>query len=251
MVSIQLFITLVLVGILSGLTAGLFGVGGGIVTVPFLRFLTPASFREAVAASLLVITITTPVGLWQHHRGRKVAWRTGAALGAWGLLGVGAGFLIDPYLSDVALELLFAAFLLYAAKRLAFGATPTGVKLPGALTIALTGIVAGLVAKLLGIGGGILIVPGLVFVGLEIHTAVATSLVSVFTNAAVSTGINLAHLGPGRWNEWAVPVAAGSVLGIYAGSHLGLRSSQRLLQRAFAAILVVVAASLAWRALSP
>jgi uncharacterized protein len=249
MVSIQLFITLVFVGTGAGMAAGLFGVGGGIVTVPFLLFLTPATFQEAVAASLLVITLTTPVGLWQHHRARKVAWRTGGALGAWGLLGVAIGFAVNRYLNDLALEFLFAAFLLYAAKRLAFGATPTRIRPPGAAVVALTGVTAGAVAKLLGIGGGILIVPGLVLTGLEIHTAVATSLVSVLTNAAVSTGVNLAWIGPRPWVEWGLPVAAGSVAGIYAGSHLGLRSAQRPLQRGFALVLVVVAASLVRHAL--
>lgn len=249
MVSSELLITLGLVGAGAGLAAGLFGVGGGIVTVPFLLFLTPADFRQAVAASLLVIALTTPVGLWQHHRARKVAWPAGVLLGAWGLLGILAGTVIDPLLSETALQLLFAAFLLFAAKRLAFGATSTGVHPPGPLLLAVTGVGAGLIAKLLGIGGGILIVPGLVLAGLEIHAAVATSLVSVFTNAVVSTTINVERLGTDPWLDWALPVAAGSLVGIYVGSHLGLRSRQQTLQRAFAVVLAAVAAALVWRAL--
>lgn len=182
MLPIELLIALLLVGTVAGLAAGLFGVGGGIVTVPSLLFLTGATFREAVAASLLVIAATSPVGLYTHHRAGKVRWRMGLVFGLGGLGGIGLATLADPYLPDLVLEVAFALFLLWAAKRLVFGARATLLEPPGPLLLGLTGVGAGVVAKLLGIGGGILVVPALVLFGLDIHVAVATSLVSVFTN---------------------------------------------------------------------
>lgn len=246
MLPIELLIALVLVGAAAGLAAGLFGVGGGIVTVPSLLFLTAATVRQAVAASLLIITLTTPVGLLTHHRAGKVRWRTGLLLAATGLVGVLAATVLDPYLPERGLVLLFIAFLLFSAYRLAFG-TAGALPLPGVARIALTGLVAGLVSKLLGIGGGIVIVPSLVMAGADVHVAVATSLASVFTNAAVSTGVNVATSADRPWVAWALPIASGSLVGILAGSWLGIRSAKRSLQRAFGAALAVVALGLAWK----
>lgn len=248
MLPIELLITLGFVGMVAGLTAGLFGVGGGIVTVPALLFLTTATFRQAVAASLLVIALTTPVGLFTHHRAGNVRWHTGWLLALAGLCGIGAATLVDPYLSDVHLQLLFAVFLLYAAYRLAFG-TLGSLPLPGKVRIVMTGLVAGFVAKLLGIGGGIVVVPSLVMAGADVHVAVATSLASVWTNALVATGINVATSGDRVWMEWAWPVSGGALVGIFLGSRLALKTAKATLQRVFGAGLVLVAAGLTWRAL--
>jgi uncharacterized protein len=207
MFPIELLITLVFVGTAAGIAAGLFGVGGGIVTVPSLLFLTTASFREAVAASLLVIALTTPVALFHHHRAGNVRWRMGLLLGASGVAGVAAATWVGTYLSDRVLEWAFAGFLLVAAQRLAYGA-PVPLRAPGTATVLVLGFGAGIIAKLLGVGGGLLVVPALALAGFDIHLAVATSLVSVFTNAVVSTGANLALGVPGAWAAWSVPLSA-------------------------------------------
>ncbi len=249
MLPTELLISMVLVGIGAGAASGLFGIGGGIITVPFVLFLTPLSFRESVAVSLLAIAATTPMGLWSHDRAGHVRWTTGAALGVGGVAGVLLGTALDPLLNELALLWLFAGLLVFASHRIAYGAEALLRKLHGTAALAATGVLAGAVAKLLGIGGGILIVPTLVFSGFTIHLAVATSLVAVFTNAAFSSIVNLVRFAQLDWILVALPVALGSWVGVLVGSRAALKSRADVLQRAFALLLLAVALSLIYRSL--
>lgn len=243
------FIILELVGVgaLAGAASGFFGIGGGIISVPFLLFFTELSFREVVAVSLVNILLTAPFGIYRHARADNVRWRTGVGLGVGGSVGILVAVLLDPYLVDQHLEWLFAGVLLFASQRLAYGSRPL-LRLRGDIQVAVTGVLGGTAAKLLGIGGGIIMVPALVFTGFSIHWAVATSLVAVFTNAALSTGINLAALS-GDWFVYALPLTMGSILGIQVGSTQSIRSAGERLRRAFAVLLALVSFLLFHRSL--
>lgn len=238
---------LAVVGFLAGTFSGLFGIGGGIITVPAVLFLTPLNFRQSVALSLLTILASSPFGVWRHARAGNVRWRTGAELGLAGIAGILAATVIDPYLSERLLLWVFAAFLLFAAQRLAYGTQPL-LRLAGATRVLVTGFWAGLAAKLLGIGGGLLIVPALALAGLGIHVAVATSLVSVAVNAAASTAVNALRVA-GPWALYAVPAIVGSLAGVQVGSRWALRTRAPSLQSAFALLLALVSLLLVHRSL--
>lgn len=240
---------MVLVGLAAGVMAGLFGVGGGIISVPFVLFLAGIPFREAVAVSLVAIAITTPMGVVTHARAGNVRASAGLALALGGFLGVAVGDIVDPYLEERHLMWAFAAFLVYAAHRVTYGGprSPDGHRdLP---FLAAVGVGAGLIAKLLGIGGGILMVPGLIFAGFTVHVAVATSLVAVFTNAAASTFVNLARIGWGEWLVLALPLSLGSWLGVWVGSRTSIKTRSETLAALFSVLLLLVALSLVSRSL--
>lgn len=241
-----LLVVLFGVGLLAGAASGLLGIGGGVVMVPALVFLADVGFRDAVAASLLVMVLATPYGIWRHQRAGNVRMRTGILLGASGFAGVLAATWLGRYLSDTHLMLLFAVLLVASARQLVYGRLPRQA-IDSLWPVVAFGFFAGLIAKLLGVGGGIVMVPGLVFLGLGMHAAVGTSLVAVWTNATLGSAINL--LGDGGWWIWAIPLAVGSVLGVPAGAIGALRSHADALRRVFALLLVYTALALVMRSL--
>lgn len=249
MVPLQEIIGLVLVGVASGLISGLFGLGGGILSVPMVLFLTGSDIRAAAAASLVSIVLSAPMGAWTHHKsGRDVRWAAGARLGILGLIGVGIATWADRWISESALTLLFAAFLVYSAAHLN-RPPPASPRKPHPGILSLTAILAGVVAKLLGVGGGLILVPAMIVGGIPVHAAVGTSLVAVMVNAATSTAANLLFFPFMRpWLVWGVALAGGSILGSWAGALTARRTSASGLKRLLSFVLVLVALSLLYRA---
>ena len=228
-------------GLLAGTVSGMFGVGGGIIVVPALVLLTGLGFREAVAASLLFMIFTSPFGILRYARSKNVDFRTGATLSVAGIVGVLAGTWVASQLSDQTLVIGFATLLVVSAQNLAYGRLPKIRRRSVALVLA-TGVFSGFVAKLFGIGGGIVVVPALVFTGVPIHLAIGTSLFTVFTNAFVASAINL--LRPGPWALWAIPIGLGALVGVQLGAIQALRSHGAALRRWFALLMVIVALQL-------
>ena len=230
-------------GLLAGYASTLLGIGGGLVVVPLLHYLLGLDFAEATAVSLIAMAIQTPLGLWTHHRRGAVDWRMGGWLAAGGLGGVLLGGWLQPQMDVAALKLLFAAVLLLAAWRLWVRLRepqPHPIAWPA---LVLLGFAAGVLSRLLGIGGGLVTVPALVLLGAVVHTAVGTSLLPVFTNAAAASVWILAA-GLVDW-RLAVPVAVGAL----ATSWLGTRTAHALqapaLRRTFAVVLAAAAAYVA------
>lgn len=234
--------SLVLVGLVAGAASGMFGVGGGIVVVPALVLLGDLPFREAVAASLLFITITSPLAVWQHWRGGNVEIRSGLLLGASGLAGIAAAWLLEPFVTDAQLALGFAGLLAWSAHHLAYGKLPE-LRMRSRLVLVGIGVFSGFVAKLFGIGGGIVVVPALVFTGVDVHVAVGTSLLVVLLNASASTVVNL--WGGGGWWIWSLPLAVGALGGTLLGSRQSVRTHGPQLRAGFAVLMLVVAIDLA------
>ena len=226
-------------GFAAGVVSGLFGVGGGIVMVPVLHYALGLPFALSTQVSLLVIAVNTPLGLLRQHRGHgTVRWQHGALLALGGVAGVLLAAALRPYLSIATLKIFFALAALFAAYRMV---RPVAVRPheASALWLVPAGVVAGAAAHWLGIGGGLLMVPALVFLGTSIHQAVATSLVAVWTNAAFSTLLDL----PGLVHHLldALPLVLGAVFGIVLGVHLANRSPAPGLKRGFAVFLGLMA----------
>ncbi len=220
-----------LLGAVSGLLAGLLGIGGGVVAVPGLLWLFHLSglpperlTQLAVATSLAAIILTAAVSTAAHHRRRAVAWRlvfrlapglvAGAILGAW---------LADRLSSD-ALRRVFGVFELLVAWHL-WRARPVpggeGGTLeetaslptprPATLMTGAGGII-GALSALVGIGGGTLTTPFLLWCGLGLRRAIATSAACGLPIALAGT---LAHVTAG-WDDVA-PAADGAYRGYYWG----------------------------------
>ena len=231
-------------GLAAGLASGLMGVGGGIVLTPVLHYGLRMAWTEAVATSLLVIALQSPLGVWRHARRGAVDWPTGAALAVGGLAGVALGDVLLPHLPLAFLRVLFAAAMAVAAYRLVSRPpAPRTHRHPPWLLVAL-GAGAGVLARLLGIGGGILTVPVLGLMGVPVHTAVGSSLVPVFSNAAVASGANLARgLGWATALVLALGALPGTLLGVRAAHALPERGLRRVVAGTLAVAAVLVAAS--------
>lgn len=231
-------------GFMAGLASGLFGVGGGVLMVPAALYLVPGTdFHLAKAASLVVIVASAGVGVWTHRRRKSVSFGKGFLLAVGGFAGAGLAVLFVERVEDRLLSALFGLFLATTGLRMILAAKPRERRFTPPqekVYLVALGLVAGLLAGAFGVGGGILMVPGLVLAGVGMHLAVGTSLVAVLGNAASGT---LAHLALGYGPALAViglPLALGAVPGTHVGSTLAHRLHADRLKGLFGAFLVLV-----------
>jgi uncharacterized protein len=109
-------------GLIAGVLAGLFGVGGGILFVPTLIIVFGLGQVEAQATSLLAILPTVAAGTWRHHEYGNVRWRAAAVIGATAVVGVELGVLTATALPEETLRRLFGVLLLAVAAQLVWQA---------------------------------------------------------------------------------------------------------------------------------
>jgi uncharacterized membrane protein YfcA len=213
-----------LTGGLAGLLAGLLGVGGGLVIVPALAFFfmhrefPPEMIMQmAIGTSLAAIVPTSVSSLCAHHRYGAVRWPVLAALAPGVVIGALLGAVLAHQISSHALRLVFGVFVLLAATRLAFGHAPAPHReLPGRIGLLTAGVPIGGFSALVGIGGGTLTVPYLLWHNVGVRQAVGTS---------AATGLPIALAG-----------AAGFALTGYAQSALPVGSTGYLYWPAVVAI---------------
>lgn len=236
--------------LLIGVTLGLMGSGGSILTLPLLVYLLGRPGDTAVAESLAIVGGIAAFGVIPHARKRLVEWRTALLFGLPGMAGAFAGAIVGAWMDNVFQLVLFAGVMLAASAFMFRKAKPTRegespAARPAALLVALQGAFVGVLTGIVGVGGGFLIVPALVLLGrLPIHRAVATSLVVIAANSAVAfTRYAITLAGHDQHPDWrliALFVAVGAA-GTFVGKAVGGRISQAALRRAFAVFLVVMA----------
>lgn len=229
---------LVALGAAAGFLSTLFGIGGGVLIVPVLVYVAGLDFPTATAVSLMAMLAHPPLGVYQHARRGAVNWRLALLLAVGGAVGVAAGIILAPHVPIPWLKLLFAVVMLAAAWRLVARPAATAPAAATASTLLALGVVAGLVSRLLGVGGGLVTVPVLVLLGNAVHTAVGSSLVAVFTNAALASAVSLQ--AGADWHP-AAPIAFGAVCAATFGTRAAHRLDAKPLSRLFAAALTVAA----------
>ncbi|MDP3857452.1 MAG: sulfite exporter TauE/SafE family protein [Stagnimonas sp.] len=260
------------IGLVLGLVLGLTGAGGSILAVPLLMAGLGWDFPRAAALALTAVAASAAVGAWSGWRQGLVRYRAAALMAVTGLPLAPLGMLLAQRLPHRLLELLFAAIMLVAGVRLyrqtleaevARGAVPVPAgesaevvcKLdpatgrlswnsPCAAALAATGALTGLLSGLLGVGGGFVLVPVLrQLTELSMHSAVATALLFV---ALVSGGAVLLAAAQGSLPvaALALPFAAAAVVGMLLGRRLAPKLAGPRLQRGFAGLMGLVAASM-------
>jgi hypothetical protein len=213
-----LAVATVALAVLMGLTMGMLGGGGSILTVPLLVYVAGFGPREAITASLVVVGTASAVALIPHARAGRVRWRAGTLFLITGTLGAYGGGRLAQHLPTGLLLAGFAVVMLIAAAgMLRDRPPPTACRGPrcAAKTLAL-GAGVGIVTGLVGAGGGFMIVPALTLVlGLPIATAVGTSLLIIAVNstAGVTGHLHGVTLDWGLTSAVAVAALAGSLLG--------------------------------------
>lgn len=238
--------------LLIGLSLGLLGGGGSILTVPILIYALGMAEKPAIATSLLVVSVTSAVAAIQHHRNGNVCWKNAIAFSPAAMLGAYGGGRVAQFIPAWILLLLFAAIMIATAAAMWFGraetaeqaANPCGVlgsggKLPYG-RIAAEGLVVGTVTGLVGAGGGFLVVPALVMMGgLIMKAAIGTSLVVIALKSATGFAGYISHVTIDY--RLAAVVTAAAVAGSLIGAPLGKRISAQSLRKGFAAFVFAMA----------
>ena len=253
-----------LLGIVAGLLAGLLGVGGGLVLVAALAWLLPlqgvpitAAMHSALATSLASIVITAAASARAHHHRGSVLWPTVAWLLPGLLLGGWLGSAFATRLSGEWLRGFVAVYCLLAAAQLSLDwPRPRDPVLaaPRGAGFSLAGVGIGAVSALVGIGGGSMTVPLLVWRGVAPVRAVGTSSacgigIGLASAAGYATLLPTVPMPAGSLGYVFLPAAIGialtSMLAAPYGTRLAHRLSGKALKRVFAAFLLAVALSLA------
>jgi uncharacterized protein len=231
---------------LIGLTLGVLGSGGSILTVPVLTYLVGEPGKVAIAEGLAIVALIALVSSAAYLRERAVDGRSVALFGGPGLVGAYAGAALSAHVPGAMQLVLFAAVMLLAAAMMVRGRADARADAPArpAVLVAAAGLGVGLLTGLIGVGGGFLIVPALVLlVGLDMRRAVGTSLVVIALNGAVGFARSLGVLDAAGLSVdarlIAVFAAVGAV-GALAGGVLARRIPQARLRQSFAVFLVAM-----------
>ncbi len=191
----MIWIYYALIGLLAGFSAGYLGIGGGLILVPALTWLfgkdpvtAQYAVHMAVATSLSTMLITSMSSIFAHHRRRAIAWPVTLGLSPGLLAGAVAGALLAVRLSTDMLAAVFGIYAALAGLQLLSGREAKGQKpLPGRAGSSITGLIIGAVSSLVGIGGGSLTVPWLLWHGRQVQQAVATAAACGYPIALAGT----------------------------------------------------------------
>lgn len=239
----MLFIAAIL-ALVIGLSLGLLGGGGSILTLPVMVYLLDVEPRSAIAMSLFTVGVTSAAATFAHARKGRVSFRTGAVFGIAAMAGAYLGGFAAHAVPARLLMLSFAAVMMITALAMLRGRrdpSPDRAPLPAPpWKVLAIGAIVGVVAGLVGAGGGFLIVPALALLaGLAMPEAIGTSL---FVIALQSFAGFAGHLGHERI-DWTMTliIAAVSVIGSLAGARLARRLSGDTLRRGFAWFVLAMA----------
>lgn len=249
-------------GAFAGVLAGLLGVGGGIVIVPVLTFLftaqgLPAPYiaHLALGTSLATIIFTSASSLRAHHTRGAVDWQVVRRISAGIVVGTLAGSWVAAQLSTTSLKVFFVIFIYYVATQMLLNIKPKPSRqMPGTGVMLGVGGVIGWVSSLVGIGGGSLSVPFMVWCNMSMHNSIGTSAAIGFPIAlAGAAGYAANGLAVGALPPWSLgflylPALAGVSLASVITAPLGARLAHSLpvakLKKSFALLLIVMGTKL-------
>jgi uncharacterized membrane protein YfcA len=226
-----------------GLSLGLLGGGGSILTVPALVYLVGQTPQVAVTTSLAIVGANSMMGAMFHSSKGRLDWKVALIFGSAGMLVAYLSAGISKHISPEILLIAFALLMLGIGMMLLFRRAreeSTSCTAKPLLLVVVSGAGVGLLTGILGVGGGFLVVPALVMLlGLPIQLAVGTSLVVIAMNSVAGL---LGHVSSGSfdWTVALVFVAAG-LLGTFSGMKLSNRLSSSKLQKAFAVFVIALA----------
>ena len=261
MYSIGFYIGLVLIGIFAGLASGLLGVGGGFLMVPLQFFLLTSegidpslAMMVSLGTSLAIIIPTASSGAYQHQKKNKDIVKPGIKLAVFGIVGGFCGGLIANMVPSRILQIIFACLLLFVALNMLFGSRSDGEKALINFNLVNAGIVGfliGIVSGLLGVGGGVFLIPSLcILFGFTLIEAIGTSSVFIaFT--AIGGLISYIYTGfgvnPMPYSLGYVSLVNFVVIVLFSvsmatvGAKLAYKLPEKRLKQIFAIILIYMA----------
>lgn len=225
-----------------GILLGLFGAGGGMLTVPLLMYGAGLPLKQAIAASVWIVGGVSLVAALQQRAWRVIQPGLMVFFGVGGMIGGIAGAWIGSWITASLQQILFGALLLIVAVwtwRARLHDSPPPRNNCHCSLAFMTGCALGLLTGLLGVGGGFLMVPALVALGIShFPTAVAHSLVLIAVNAGAS---GVTYLGTIPTESHIMMIVGGmAAAGSLLGSYLLPRIPRRPLQRGFSAAIAAL-----------
>jgi uncharacterized membrane protein YfcA len=263
-----LIIELAMLGLGTGFLAGLLGIGGGMLMVPFITIILSGrgvgpdlSVKMAIATSMATIIFTSISSVRAHHKRGAVRWELVRGLAPGIVLGGAIASLgVFALLKGTWLALFFAAFVSFSATQMFLDRKPAPTRqVPGTAGLMGAGGVIGFLSGLVGAGGGFVSVPFMTWCNVAIHNAVATSAALGFPIALanvvgyVVSGQSVQDLPPYSFGYIWLPALG--VIGVCSvlTAPLGARAAHKLpvkqLKRVFASILYLLAAYMLYKGL--
>jgi hypothetical protein len=246
-------------GALAGMFAGLLGIGGGIIIVPLLAVVFTTQgvsvdvlMHVAIGTSLATIVVTSLSSIRSHHKHRAIEWPVVRVITVGVFVGGLLGSVIAKFIPGEALKTLFSIFMFLIAAQMYFGNTAKPHRtLPGKPGLVFSGTLIGIIAALMGVGGGSMSVPFLTWCNMNIRKAVATSAAIGFPIAVsgtlgfIVTGWGVADrpaMSLGYVNLPAfISIVVASVLSAPLGAWIAHRIPPTILKKFFAVFLLVLA----------
>ena len=260
---------LAILGLCTGFLAGLLGIGGGMLMVPFVTIILTArgvspdlAVKMAIATSMATIVFTSISSVRAHHKRGAVQWGIVKNLAPGIVLGAMLASLgVFAVLKGTSLALFFAAFVGFSATQMLLDKKPAPTRtLPGPVGLLGSGGVIGFLSGLVGAGGGFVSVPFMTWCNVPMHQAVATSAALGFPIALanvvgyVAAGQSVSGLPAGSVGYVFVPALAVIATASVLMAPLGVKAAHALpvkqLKRVFALILYALAAYMLYRGLS-
>jgi uncharacterized membrane protein YfcA len=261
-----MLIALIVLGAMTGFMAGLLGIGGGMLLVPFMTFLFTINgfppeliVKIAIATSLATILFTSMSSVRAHHKKGAVRWDIAKPMGIGAFIGTFIGANFAGALKSSWLALFFAVFVGFSALQMLRSKKPQPSRdVPGSVGLGLVGSGIGFVSSLVGAGGGFITTPFLTWCNVVMHQAVGTSAALGFPIAAggligyVVAGTTETNLPSGSLGYIYLPalvaVSASSLLTAPIGARTAHRMQVASLKRVFAYMLLLLALYMATRA---
>jgi hypothetical protein len=239
-----------LLGLIGGFLSGLLGLGGGVVMLPLLTLVGGISLKLATGTSLAHILVAAVAGTLSHFRAGMVDLKAGLILGMAGIAGGFLGSFLSVPMSAHVLSLIFlflvlsAIFLLFVPPKSNDEIYRKGVfnKIEGILI----GLGCGLLVGLLGVGGGFILIPLMIYIlKMPLRITIGTSLLIIFVS---SLGTIVAKYGVGHIHlTITLLVVSGSVVGALLGSYVSRKTHIKHLRFILISLLCLIFFSVAYK----
>ncbi len=230
---------LTLAGFAIGLLSGMFGFGGSSISTPILRIFFSIPPYLALASPLPMTLFSSTAASVRYHRERAIRWDMALKLLIFMIPGSILGAFSTAYISGKMLMLLTALFLIYISVVFITGRKPVSLS-KNRMDPYILGFSVGILSGMLGNGGGIFVVPILVFLGLELKKAIPTSLAIVIMGVlpAIIVHAYLGHI------DWYISLAltAGAIPASYIGAEITIGLSDERTKKAYGAFLLAFSA---------
>ena len=259
MLTLTIILVCAVLGMSVGFMAGLLGIGGGLIIVPALVYLLPLFGIEselvmpiALATSLAAIVVTSSSAAFAHHKNGNIPWHIAKPLMVAVSIGALAGSFIADLLPAKTLTSFFAATVMILAAYMLISIKVERTKpYPKQWKVNTIGVGTGVIASLMGISGGVILIPTLSYLSIQVRQAIGTAtacglMVALFGSLGfIFTGLNQTNLPPWSVGYIYLPALLGITLTSFLFAPVGVKLATKLpvrtLKKLFAGFLILVA----------